>query len=251
MNLVLGTALNYDIEHVKCFVLSLRKHYDGNVVLLVSNISQDFEDYLDLYEIETYKIPNSKNQDEICSMRHRYYREIIENRDVDKVLLTDVRDVVFQSDPFAHEMITDLEFFLEPGLYKDCDCHRHWFCSLEIHGCEFYQSIGDRTIVCAGTTIGKKDAILFYLNKMIEELSKMNRIITDQPTHAYMIYNNFFTNFRLYETLKGPIATLSSSRDLKFDSENNLLNEDDSVVAVVHQWDRTEYKDIFYNKAIE
>lgn len=249
-NLVMGTALNYDVQHVKPFVQSLRKHYDGEIVFLISDISDDFDHYVKLNEIETYKIPNSRNQDEICSMRHRYYKEVIEKKNVDYILLTDVRDVVFQKNPFSHEITTELEFFLEPNQYKNCECHRHWFCDLNIHGREFYESVGDRTIVCAGTTIGTKNGMIDYLNKMIAELAKMNRTITDQPTHAYLFYNNHFPNSRAYETLKGPVATLSNSRELKFDSDNNLLNEDGSIVSIVHQWDRTSQKDIFYNKAI-
>lgn len=249
-NLVIGTALNYDVQHVKPFVMSLRKHYDGEVVFLVSQISENLKLFLDLNEIETYVIPNSTNQDEICSMRHRYYKEVIEKKNVDYVLLTDVRDVVFQKNPFSHEITTDLEFFREPNQYKNCECHRHWFCDLSIHGCNFYKSIADETIICAGTTIGTKKGMIEYLYKMIDELAKINRIITDQPTHAYLILDKSFTNCKLYDTFRGPVATLSKSENLRFDSDNHLLNEDGSVVAIVHQWDRTPQKDIFYNKAI-
>lgn len=249
-NLVMGTALNYGVEQVKPFVLSLRKHYDGDVFFLVSDTTGEFDNFLNQYNIQKYKIRNSTNQDEICSMRHQYYREIVEQNDYTNILLSDVRDVVFQKNPFSHNIETELEFFLEPGLYKDCECHRHWFCDLNIHGSEFYKQVGNEYIVCAGTTIGTRSGILFYLNKMIDELAKMNRTITDQPTHAYLIYNNHFPNHRKYRTLNGPVATLSSSRDLKFDSEHNLLNEDDSIVSIVHQWDRTSQKELFYNKAI-
>lgn len=253
-NLVMGTALNYDAEKIKPFVKSLRKHYDGEILFLVGNTNQEFDELLNEFVIQTYKIPNSTNQDEICSVRHRYYKQVIEAKNYDKIMLSDVRDVVFQDDPFNHQMDTDLEFFLEPGLYKNCECHRHWFCDLNIHGSSFYEKVHNEYIVCAGTTIGTKTGMISYLNKMIEELSnkfeELNRIITDQPTHAYMIYSGYFPNHRKYRTLQGPIATLSSNIDLKFDFENNLLNEDGSIVAAIHQWDRSNRADIFYNKAM-
>lgn len=249
-NLVIGTALNYDEENVKPFVLSLRKYYQDDVIFLISNASENFINFLKQYKITTYKIPNSRNQDEICSMRHKYYEKIVSENEFKNVLLSDVRDVIFQKDPFSHEITTDLEFFLEPGVYKDCSCHRHWFVELSIHGREFYDKIGNKKIVCAGTTIGTKTGILLYFEKIIQELSKLNRTVTDQPTHAYMIYNDYFPNYKLYETLDGPVATLSSGNNLKFDSNNNLLNRDGSIVSIVHQWDRTQYRDLFYNKAV-
>lgn len=250
-NLVMGTALNYDVQHVKPFVMSLRKHYDGEVIFLVNNTSKEFDDFLQQYDIKKFTIDRTtNNQDEICSMRHNYYRQVVEYYSHDYILLTDVRDVVFQKNPFSHEITTDLEFFREPNQYKNCECHRHWFCDLNIHGCDFYKSIADETIICAGTTIGTKKGMIEYLHKMIDELAKMNRIITDQPTHAYLILDKSFTNCKLYDTFKGPVATLSKSDNLRFDSDNHLLNEDGSVVAIVHQWDRTPQKDIFYSKAI-
>lgn len=40
--------------------------------------------------------------------------------------------------------------------------------------------------------------------------------------------------------------------NMKFDDNGNLLNFDDTIVPVIHQWDRTgDKKDIFYKKAME
>ena len=46
-NLILGTAFNYGIEQVRVFVESLRRHYDGEAILLVSSRSgSELADYL-------------------------------------------------------------------------------------------------------------------------------------------------------------------------------------------------------------
>ena len=54
-------------------------------------------------------------------------------------------------------------------------------------------------------------------------------------------------------TKSGPVATLSfnaGEHDIKFDENDNMMNDDGSIVAIVHQWDRSVYKDKFYNKSI-
>lgn len=257
MNLVMGTALGYNAEQLKPFVHSLRKHYDGRVALLVENTSEELGKFFDDYKVKTFTVSfDTNNQDAICSKRHIFYKQVLLKSfpNVEKILLTDVRDVIFQADPFAHEMTSELEFFYETKLYNFCECHRHWFEDLNIYGRKVFHEMKQHYIICAGTTFGTKTGIYDYLNKMNAELerlqSQLGRPVTDQPSHAYLIYHKAFDNYRCFHTGNGPVATLNGTNDLKFDENNNLLNDDGSIVAVVHQWDRTKYANIFREKAL-
>ena len=257
MNLVMGTALGYNVEQLKPFVHSLRKHYDGAIALVLDDVTPELERFFDNYYVQHFKVGfNTNNQDAICSKRHIFYKQILLKNYpiVEKVMLTDVRDVIFQADPFAHEMKGDLEFFYETKLYNFCECHRHWFEDLGIYGRGEFAKLRDNYIICAGTTFGTKTGMYDYLNKMNTELERMQSVlgrpITDQPTHAYLIYNNRFKDYSCYHTGKGPVATLNGVTDLVFDENDNLLNDDGSIVAVIHQWDRTKYADKFKQKAL-
>lgn len=257
MNLVMGTALGYNAEQLRPFVHSLRKHFDGLIGLLVQNPTEDVEKLFYEYDVKYFNTSfDTNNQDAICSKRHVFYKQILLKSfpNVEKILLTDVRDVVFQDDPFVHEMTKDLEFFYETKLYRFCECHRHWFEDLNIYGRERFNQIKDNYIICAGTSFGTKVGMYEYLNKMNTELERMQSVlgrpITDQPTHAHLIYSNAFSNYRCFHTGGGPVATLNGVTDIEFDENDNMLNDDGSIVAVVHQWDRTQYADKFKEKAL-
>ena len=110
--------------------------------------------------------------------------------------------------------------------------------------------------------MGTREGIVLYLNSIIDEIFRMvvlrggnnmdhHNPVVDQPCHGYLIYNETFPDSKLYLSGHGPVATMNDHNKMIFDKEGNLLNEDGSIVAVVHQWDRTGYfKDHFYKRAI-
>ena len=108
MNLVLGAIYGYDWEKVKHFVISLRKHYKGKVGFIVDqNIINNEElkqKLLDTYDIDliVYEEKLQSNH-EIQNNRFELYSDIINEyyNDIEKVFITDVRDVIFQDDPFS------------------------------------------------------------------------------------------------------------------------------------------------------
>lgn len=258
-NLILGTSIGYNAEQLEPFAKSLRKYYDGHIAMVVLDISDELQQFFDKYNIRGFKIEGQYDHDQICNLRHQFHRKVMEEYpDVEKVFLSDTRDVVFQSDPFAHEMATELEFFLEVHHYKNCDCNTWWLKGnyAGAYGEEVFNQIGDNYIICAGTTMGTRAGIIHYLDEMIKELHnvyiKKRCYATDQPTHGYLIYNNIFPSYKLYHTGQGPISTMNRYDNMKFDDNGNLLNFDGSICPVVHQWDRTgDKKDIFYKKAME
>ena len=118
-NLILGTAFGYGPNQIEVFVKSLRKYSNSQVMLVVDSLSEELTNFLTSYNISAYLHPidlTNIRVSEIFNIRHKCYRDILEYNflDVERVFISDVRDVVFQGDPFAHVTDTDLEFFLEP-----------------------------------------------------------------------------------------------------------------------------------------
>ena len=108
MNLVLGAIYGYDWEKVKHFVISLRKHYKGKIGLIVdASVMADVELVSKLHKYNVaghlYDQKLTSNH-EIQNNRFELYSDIIEScyPDVEKVFITDVRDVIFQDDPFVY-----------------------------------------------------------------------------------------------------------------------------------------------------
>lgn len=264
-NLVLGTSIGYNSIILEPFAKSLRKYYDGHIAMLVKEEPYErLKQFFEKYNIQYFLINDGVEkytQDQICSSRHTWYRDILEKNflDVENILMTDTRDVVFQADPFDHEITTELEFFLETKKYKDDHCEVYWFKGGHgfpaIYPDEVFDKLADEMAICAGTTIGTREGIIKYLDKMIVELNRLyvqrGSFVPDQPSHGYLIYNNEFPNHKKYATGNGPVATMNDLNNFEFNAYNHLLNDDGTTIAVLHQWDRTSKKELIYNKAME
>lgn len=263
-NFVLGTAIGYDKATLMPFVHSLRKHYKENIVFFVNCMDEELREFFHEYTIVPYYVdPSLTSHVSICNYRHNIYRDFLTTISpsvVDRILITDVRDVIFQDDPFKHQTTVSLEFFLENRTIGSDYCNGEWWIG-NTYGLNVLNDIRNNIISCAGTTIGTYDGMMHYLSSLIQEIYRMESIlgkhnnppIVDQACHNYLIYNNKFVDSIRFYTKSGPVATLSfnvGEYDIKFDNEDNMLNDDGSIVAIVHQWDRSVHKDRFYKKAI-
>lgn len=261
-NLVMGVAVGYTVEQLEPFVISLRKHYKDECVLFVDIKDDSVVSFLEENDVLSIPMPPQLREHvQICNERHKVYRDFLKSnfKDVDRILICDIRDVIFQDDPFKHEKEAELEFFCESEVIKNDECNGPWWMG-GTYGQDVLNALGDKLIVCAGTTIGTRNGMLSYLDKLIEELDKMiayngaerqkTRPVVDQVCHNYLIYTGKFDNYVLYRTGYGPIATMSFEKEYHFNPQQELYNKDLSVPAVVHQWDRTKHKDVFLRKAL-
>ncbi|MBD2312917.1 hypothetical protein H6G20_14695 [Desertifilum sp. FACHB-1129] len=160
----------------------------------------------------------------------------------DKIMLTDVRDVIFQRDPFDFEIGDRLCcFFEEEGKTLDVgDANTEWIA--QGFGTEALQEIGHCRTSCSGTTIGSRDAILNYLEVMIDRMLalKCHTWGIDQGVHNYILHKGLVPNVKFYNNYQGPILTMhySEASKLKFNEQGYLVNEDGSTINVLHQYDR-------------
>jgi hypothetical protein len=205
--IVLGTAIRYTVDQLTPFVVSIRKHYQGRVALLVDTLSNELAEFFCRYNIEYYivELENRKIKPlEIFNIRHREYLKLVETTftEFDRILITDVRDVFFQDDPFKHAPVAELEFFAEPATLVSCEYNSRNV--KDLYSDDVLSQIGNNFIICAGTTIGTRNGILKYLKLMLEELHRLaeekSRLVEDQAPHNYLIYNNHFPNHVMYYT---------------------------------------------------
>ncbi|MBD2179958.1 hypothetical protein H6S82_25415 [Planktothrix sp. FACHB-1355] len=159
------------------------------------------------------------------------------------VMLSDVRDVVFQGDPFDFEFEDgSLNCFLEEGekTIGDSEGNAQWI--REGFGEDALPKIADKSISCSGTTIGSIDAIMAYLKAMIDAFVqlKYHSWGIDQGVHNYIIYQGLVKKVKFYNNFRGPILTMhyTNEEKLQFDSNGYLRNDDGSPIKVLHQYDR-------------
>jgi hypothetical protein len=267
-NLILTTAKDYDYIEIQAFVESLKKTtYSGEVVFFYQNLSARTlkklkEAGITLIEIEEKNIINSRIyllRFELC------LKFLINKRDAyENILITDLKDVVFQGDPFQYQNYGELNFFLESKTIGGSEQNSSWF---KILGKEEWLTNHTQDLIsCAGTTIGRPSGIIRYLEEMTEEFSKLNEkqksgVALDQAIHNYLIYSNTFEGAKLFQNFNGPILTLSFVKEdeIKFNKNKQIINPSGEVILALHQYDRIKIvfytfntkKDFFFLKIIK
>jgi hypothetical protein len=179
------------------------------------------------------------------ALRYEIYGEILGNRKPapSQIMVTDLRDVLFQADPFSRP-VDGLEVFLEEPVQRlGSDRHnRRWLHDLyETSGIE---RIANEVVSCSGTVIGDRDAVLRYLDAMAREITRVQgrwrRPLGshDQAVHNWLLYTAQLGSPRIVANGSGRVLTMGAMTNLRHGDAGELLNGDGSVPAVLHQYDR-------------
>ena len=175
------------------------------------------------------------------SLRYtHYYRYLLEDAvDVDSVMITDLRDVIFQRDPFAAP-VTGLELYLEDDSVRiGVDAfNTRWLCDL--FGRAYVDAMRGRPVSCSGTVFGTRDAMMKYLSEMMTSIARRRRPMGphDQGIHNALIQDGRLPQAQVVPNEQGRVLTLGRMKSPRVDDDGLLLNVDGRVPAVVHQWDR-------------
>ncbi|MEQ1065881.1 lipooligosaccharide outer core biosynthesis glycosyltransferase GtrOC6 [Acinetobacter sp. XH1741] len=173
------------------------------------------------------------------------YKEIIESHsDASHVLLSDVRDVFFQSNPFKN---------LGKGLFVGMEnpdftigteqYNRKWI--LDAYGESFYNIAKDEQVSCSGVTIGDHESIRVYIGKMIEEFckqpyQKMSERIYDQAMHNKLLINKELAGVTRCQPFESIIVTLGlyPIDQIAVNDQGFIINHNQEIIPIVHQHDR-------------
>lgn len=183
----------------------------------------------------------------IACSRYSYYLEYLKGpgRHYKKVIFADVRDAVFQDDPFKHLDSVELGFALEPRdyLYGSGTPDDSWL--KQLYGEDAWRSLAGKRTSCCGTLFGQREALINYLEIMCEEMARLSTVIMgyhgfDQGAHNYLWHAGRFGSPTLFENFDGPVLTMgvAHAEDFRFDDQSQLINEDGSAISVLHQFDR-------------
>lgn len=182
--LVLGTAYGYGVPKVRVFVESLRRHYAGPAALVVSPMSDPaLFAYLHAHRIQpvTFACRDWMPWD-LQVTRYVCYLDFLLTHGTafEHIFLTDVGDVLFQGDPFAQAPDGELVVAMEDPAARigRCDSNASWV--RDLYGEARLEHIADRPISCSGTTLGKRRALLRYLDCLLGE-AHPDRLCTLPP----------------------------------------------------------------------
>ena len=231
---IMAMATGYSLRNYQQFVGSLRKTgYMGNIFLVVSpDIDTKEESYLREQNVTMHKPRyincthplsqqmkgkevDNKHQKELITCVHPYpdikhrwarfplLRDLLENcggqpnpevKCGGPVLITDMRDTFFQRNPFGPDApkVYGLQVFQEHMTIRTT----HWLVDWPVGECKDVHF--DEPMLCSGTTIGTRQAMLDYLEIFYGEMKvwmkspKCNNFGIngdDQSMHNYMYYS--------------------------------------------------------------
>ncbi len=173
------------------------------------------------------------------------YRRYLAKRPHARVLLLDVRDVLFQDDPFVALPVAGLGVSVENQRYTIAAEPRNAAWMKETYGQEMLDRIGGSPVSCVGVTYGDLRSISAYLELMAEEILRLpasaaRRGGADTAIHNMLVWTDRLGPVTLLETLASPVATLNDipAKDVQLSSDGRLLNRDGSKPSVLHQYDR-------------
>lgn len=172
------------------------------------------------------------------------YLSYLQQNPYQRVLISDVKDVLFQRDPFqvlpASGLAVGMEAQNKTIASEPWNAHTIGL----VYGPRVLEQIGASPVSCSGVTSGDRNSMLRYLELMAAEILSLSFRATwqplDQAPHNYILWTGRFGTFHRLDLFQGPLATLSGveEKQLRLDGQNRLLNRDGSVIGIVHQYDR-------------
>lgn len=259
-NLLLGTAIGYNLQQIKTFILSFKTYNTVDKIILVvnQNTFNQTETFLKKYNVGVVIAENIFNPI-INNIRYPFYLEAIETENYKNICISDVRDVVFQGNPFENLPEKFLYVFKEdPGYTLGTEPNNSFWMFLA-YGEELFNRFRDEHIICGGTLIGSKLEIINYINFVINELTKIQNqstqnfetIIFDQTPLNYLCYVYEYKPKELQIIDNGIIVgtiglsvTTTIAKDL-IEFNNGIVLVNGNKPAIIHQYDRnvilTEY----------
>lgn len=184
------------------------------------------------------------------SLRYGHYLHYLETQApaADYVMLSDVRDVVFQDDPFKHfnsiragsQPSAELHVVLEAEhvTIGNEPFDSRWIRNL--YGTKTLMQFHDKPVSCSGTTMGTAKGMRRYLAAMGREIAAQTRPLGshDQGIHNYLLWSRRLDPVTVHANGYGPVLTLGLEKRVVKDKAGRLLNCNGECVPVVHQYDR-------------
>ena len=253
-NLVLGAAIDLGINDIKIFIESFRKNNkkDDVYILIEESAPEEKISYLlknsvNILFYETGKILETQPNNYRFI---KFFDFIKENSGYKNVLLADVSDVYFQSDPFEG-IKGDFIFFAEEDESETIGSNgfnSRWI--LQSFGKEALEKIKHNKILCCGTTIGSYDNILLYCKMLTSEMVRIKKEnnphffdMMDQGIHNYLCYTvldkfknpSIKNNGDFFATI-GITCTVSPEKII---NRNNQIEVNKKIPRIIHQYNRS------------
>jgi hypothetical protein len=242
-DLILGYCGDYEFDMIEPFLASWRRNCpEVELCLFQTNLDAAFHVAARKLRIRCEDPrPFESAGMHPRSGRYLMYRSLLSANKMmwDRVMLTDVRDVIFQGNPFSGRLPTPVVFAAEQMTIGRCPHNSTWLEAL--FGRELLSELAEQTISCSGTTFGSADGIAAYLDMMCALMEAVHFDLgwygLDQGFHNFLLWK-IRPDWAFLDRSDQFVATLGYSAD-----SDIAVGHDGIAVAgirppVIPQWDR-------------
>ena len=242
--------INYKWADIEPFFLSFSKANFKNCecIIWVYNIDEytrnNINKYATIIDIsEDFMKKMKKESFFITEYRHILYKDFLENNitKYKKVLLVDVRDVIFQNDIFKYSWDDNcLGVAEEPQTYAmDTVIGKVWI--ERKYGNKVYEEFKDNNIICAGTIIANINIMINLLDLLCKQIFSLKYFKNqDQADMNYIIFKKIFKYpLQISNNDTGVISTVGIEKNVLIKNDK-ILNYSGKIVSIIHQYDRLE-----------
>lgn len=240
---VMGLAVGYPAEALAPFICSLRAVFNGRVTLVVSP-DPDVLALLDRFDVDAKVMPDGQEwRPHFVVERFAIFAQLLKQAPpATQVLLTDVRDVVFQG-PLFDPPVKDIEAFPEGENITMSEHALNLRYGEALVGRPVSSIMDDQAPLCAGTIAGRAGKVAALCRTMLF-LSAIPRSGRGSSFGADQAAYNLAVHLGLVEAEIQPnygrVATLGWRDNVgaRATEEGVILNPDGSASPIVHQYDR-------------
>ena len=255
-NILLGVIVNYSWEKILPFIKSLNtaNFINSDIIMFISGLTKSVINNLNSFGIIVYNIQKKFiDVQNIYNDRWKIYKDFLYNNK-DKynlVLSVDIKDTIFQNNFFSlYENYTDILGFSFEESTLENSISKYWI--IERFGNNIYEKIKNKRIINAGIIWGTINTFIEFSSILSENLLKYPEA-PDQSVVNYLIYHeNILGNcIKISSDGYGPVITLglTNRKNIVLDTKNNILNYNDQIASIIHQYDRhTDIKRIIKEK---
>jgi hypothetical protein len=246
--LVIGAAYKYRVDQVRVFVASLRATgYTGDAIMLVGRLQWRLKAWLRRHGVRA--VPHwstRKLHGPIQAHRFERFAKVLraEAGRYDQVLVSDVRDVLFQQHPFASVSEPGCRFYLEaaPWTFATEPTNRRW-AELFLRPDEL-AAISQCRISCCGVVLGDAGNVTAYLARLAGYLQALPPELRREGGADTVFHNKMA---HLTHEVPGTIvendvhvATMGIAPPGTYaaGADGLIRTADGSLPAILHQYDR-------------
>jgi len=242
---------------IRCFIQSLRQfNKTCTIVVLMNTCPPEIAQFFNKYNV---KFILGYNDNLMFTRFIIYYQIISENSIFEKILMSDMNDVIFQGNPFDIILDGDKLYIAQEGnCYNDktnssSQLNMNWIkntSGLNKLPKLINKNYLDKNVVCAGTIFGNRLAVNTYLEWYIEVQKSNNIRCNDQGLLNIYAYEFNKHNVTILNYDRSLILTLDRIDFNKIDKNNSgfLLNSSGVKYIIIHQIDRCGYNNLEYLK---